>query len=31
MELRQLRYFLSVLECGSLGRAALETGVGYLR
>lgn len=28
MELRQLRYFLSVLECGSLGRAALETGVG---
>ena len=28
MELRQLRYFLSVLECGSLGRAALELGVG---
>ncbi len=28
MELRQLRYFLSVLEHGSLGRAALELGVG---
>lgn len=28
MELRQLRYFLSVLEYGSLGRAALELGVG---
>lgn len=28
MELRQLRYFLSVLEYGSLGRAAVELGVG---
>lgn len=27
MELRQLRYFLSVLEYGSLGRAAVELGV----
>lgn len=28
MELRQLRYFLKVVECGSLGRAALELDVG---
>lgn len=28
VELRQFRYFLSVLEHGSLGRAALELGVG---
>lgn len=28
MELRQLRYYLGVLEHGSLGRAALELGVG---
>ena len=28
MELRQLRYFLGVLEYGSLGRAAVELGVG---
>lgn len=28
MELRQLRYFLKVVECGSLGKAALELDVG---
>ncbi|TBW08651.1 LysR family transcriptional regulator [Azotobacter chroococcum subsp. isscasi] len=28
MELRQLRYFVKVVELGSLGRAALELGVG---
>lgn len=28
MELRQLRYFLTVVEHGSLGRAAVELGVG---
>lgn len=28
MELRQLRYFLKVVECGSLGKAALELEVG---
>lgn len=28
MELRQLRYFVSVVEQGSMGRAALELGVG---
>ncbi|GGO75948.1 LysR family transcriptional regulator [Marinobacterium nitratireducens] len=28
MELRQLRYFLKVIECGSLGKAALELGIG---
>lgn len=28
MELRQLRYFLSAVEHGSLGRAALELGIG---
>jgi len=28
MELRQLRYFLKVVECGSLGKAALDLGVG---
>lgn len=28
MELRQFRYFLKVVECGSLGRAALELDVG---
>ncbi|AIT25700.1 LysR substrate-binding domain-containing protein [Bordetella holmesii] len=27
MELRQLRYFVKVVECGSLGRAATELGV----
>ena len=28
MELRQFRYFLKVVECGSLGKAALELDVG---
>jgi hypothetical protein len=28
MELRQLKYFLKVVECGSLGKAALELDVG---
>ncbi|WP_275575697.1 LysR family transcriptional regulator [Aquitalea pelogenes] len=28
MELRQLRYFVSVVAQGSMGRAALELGVG---
>lgn len=28
MELRQLRYFLKVVECGSLGRAALDLSIG---
>ncbi len=28
MELRQLKYFLKVVECGSLGKAALELGIG---
>ncbi len=28
MELRQLKYFLKVVECGSLGRAALELDIG---
>jgi LysR family tcuABC transcriptional regulator len=28
MELRQLRYFLKVIEYGSLGKAALELGIG---
>ncbi|MFP3656566.1 LysR family transcriptional regulator, partial [Burkholderia sp. SIMBA_052] len=27
MELRQLRYFVRVVECGSMGRAALELDV----
>ena len=27
MELRQLRYFAKVVECGSMGRAATELGV----
>jgi LysR family tcuABC transcriptional regulator len=27
MELRQLRYFLSAVEHGSMGKAALELGV----
>ena len=28
MELRQLRYFVRVVELGSMGRAAVELGVG---
>lgn len=28
MELRQLRYFLKIIECKSLGRAAVELGIG---
>jgi len=28
VELRQLKYFLKVVECGSLGRAALELDIG---
>ena len=28
MELRQLRYFIRVVELGSMGRAALDLGVG---
>mgnify|MGYP006191680091 CR=1 FL=1 len=28
MELRQLRYFVNIVEHGSLGRAALELDVG---
>jgi hypothetical protein len=31
MELRQLRYFVSVVAQGSMGRAALELGVGTRR